>query len=163
QVLVAACGDGSVQTWNVAYNPGQPAPALGKRLQTYHHDGATAVAFSANGAAFYSAGADKGVRAWKFAAEGPVKTFNHGAREGDAATGKLVREFKAYQEKAFPKGHRDQVFCAAFSPDGKHLASGGSDRSIKVWGVADGTVERELANPDLKAGPGQPPPAHTGW
>jgi WD40 repeat protein len=79
------------------------------------------------------------------------------------ASGNLVREFKAYKEKDFEKGHRDQVFCAAFSPDGKELASGGSDRSIKIWNVADGNVLRELVNPNLKPEPLLGPLAHPGW
>jgi WD40 repeat protein len=82
----------------------------------------------------------------------------------DAATGKLLQEFKAYKEKAFPKGHQEAVLSVAFSPDGKQVVSGGMDKTIKVWNVADGSVARELVNPDLKpAGPGQPAPAHPGW
>ena len=30
----------------------------------------------------------------------------------DATAGTMVRAFKGYDEKTFPKGHRDQVFCA---------------------------------------------------
>jgi Tol biopolymer transport system component len=37
-------------------------------------------------------------------------------------------------------GHRDWVQAVAFSPDGRWLASGSSDRSIRVWDVANGTV-----------------------
>src|SRR2546421_10745685 len=82
----------------------------------------------------------------------------------EAETGKLVRTFKAYKEKDFEKGHRDGIFCAAFSPDGKTIASGSSDRSIKLWNVADGTVIRELVNPNIKPGViPQPPQAHPGW
>jgi WD40 repeat protein len=78
----------------------------------------------------------------------------------DAAGGTLVKEFKAYKEKEFEKGHRDPVFCVAFSPDGKTMASGsgGLERAIKLWNVADGTVLREFVNPNLK-----PPQAHPGW
>ncbi len=75
----------------------------------------------------------------------------------------LVREFKAYKAKDFEKGHRDSVFTVAISPDGKTIASGGSDRSIKLWNLANATVVRELTNPALKAGPSDPPPAHPGW
>ena len=79
----------------------------------------------------------------------------------DAASGNLVKEFKGYKEKEFDKGHREGVFTAAFSPDGKSIVSGSSDRSIKVWNVADGSVVRELVNPNLK--PVGWPIAHPGW
>jgi WD40 repeat protein len=34
--------------------------------------------------------------------------------------------------------HIDAVFAVAFSSDGKHLASGSQDRSVKIWDVASG-------------------------
>ncbi|OYD87527.1 hypothetical protein CDG77_28885 [Nostoc sp. 'Peltigera membranacea cyanobiont' 213] len=37
------------------------------------------------------------------------------------------------------KGHSDSVLCVAISPDGKILASGGRDRTIKLWNLT--TVE----------------------
>ena len=84
-----------------------------------------------------------------------LKLFN-------VADGKLMREFKAYKEKEFEKGHQKAVFCAAFSPDGKTVASGSSDHTIRLWNVADGSVVRELVDPALKPAPGDPPPAHPG-
>jgi WD40 repeat protein len=85
------------------------------------------------------------------------------AKLWDASSGKMVREFKAYSAKDFPKGHREAVFCLAFSPDGKFLATGSSDRTIKLWDVSNGQVVREFANPGLKAVAGDPVPAHPGW
>jgi WD40 repeat protein len=268
QTLVAACADKTVQTWNVLYNPGQPIPAnFGKPIQSYAHEGAaTAVAFAPDSATFYTASADKTVRAWKTPSEGPTKNFGHpnlvdavafnpagtqlatGCHDGklrifdlakgqaikeinahptpmttaiyciawsadgkqiltggqdrslklwDAAAGTLVREFKPYSDKdlALPvlsgsvvgllgtpaghrsllaasalipgkpkkvqNGHRDSVFCLAFSPDGKTIASGGSDQAIKLWNVADGSVIREFVNPAFQSGPG--PQAHPGY
>ena len=35
-------------------------------------------------------------------------------------------------------GHKDEVYSVAFSPDGKTLASGSLDKTIKLWEVATG-------------------------
>jgi WD40 repeat protein len=106
------------------------------------------VAWSPDGKQLVSASLDRSLKLW------------------DAAAGTMIREFKPFKEKEFEKGHREGVFSAAFSPDGKLLASGGSDRSIKIWNVADGSVVRELVNPTLKpppAGVPSSPQAHPGW
>src|SRR5262249_6060971 len=79
QALVAAGADGSLPTYAPLYTPGQPVPAeFGKVLQAAAHGKeAFDVAFPAAGSVFYSAGDDKGVKAWKLASDSPVRTFNH--------------------------------------------------------------------------------------
>ena len=42
-------------------------------------------------------------------------------------------------------GHQSPVNSVSFSPDGKTIASGSYDKSIKLWNVADGQL---LAHPD---------------
>ncbi|QDU20495.1 WD40 repeat domain-containing protein [Urbifossiella limnaea] len=100
-------------------------------------------------------------------------SFDRSLKLWDAAGGTLVREFKAAPEPKpgdkleppkGPVGHRDQVFSAVFTKDGKLLASASSDRTVKLWDVASGNPVREFANPDLKSPfPGEPPASHPGW
>lgn len=40
------------------------------------------------------------------------------------------------------KGHLNQVFCLAFSPDSQHLATGGGDWDVKIWEVNTGKLVR---------------------
>ena len=41
-------------------------------------------------------------------------------------------------------GHSDDVYSLAFSPDGKIIASGSYDNTIRLWDVASGKCLREL-------------------
>jgi WD40 repeat protein len=129
--LATACHDGKVRLFDVA--KGQVVREINAHT-TPMLTAVYCVAWSPDGKQVVSGGIDHTLKLW------------------DAVTGKPVREFKAYKEKGFEKGHREPVLCAAFSPDGKYLVSGGEDRAIKVWNVADGSVVRELVNPNLKAG-----------
>ncbi len=46
-------------------------------------------------------------------------------------------------------GHTDTVFFMTFSNDGKSLLSGGSDGLVRLWSVADGSVIRDFAGPNI--------------
>ncbi|MBX9624957.1 MAG: WD40 repeat domain-containing protein, partial [Gemmataceae bacterium] len=54
----------------------------------------------------------------------------------DAATG---------AERATLAGHAGKVGCLAYSPDGKLLASGGADRTVRLWDTATGAAVRTLS------------------
>ncbi len=102
-----------------------------------------------------------------FSADGKrlvTSSFDNSLKLWDVPGGNLLREFKAHKVKEFEKGHADPVYAAALSPDGKWLASGsgGLERVIKIWNVADGSVVRDLANPQIKTPPQQPPSSHPG-
>ena len=86
-------------------------------------------------------------------------SFDKSMKLWDVTGGKLAKEFKGFAEKSNEKGHQDQVFTAVFTKDGKTVISGSSDRRIKKWNVADGTVSGEFVNPTVKGEPGQ---AHPG-
>lgn len=55
----------------------------------------------------------------------------------DVATGSLVSEFGS-------EAHRDILFDAEFSPDGRLLATAGYDRVIRLWDVAKGKYLRKF-------------------
>src|SRR5687767_8450928 len=42
------------------------------------------------------------------------------------------------------RGHSDGIYTLALSPDGKLLASGGRDRTIKLWDLATGKEHSTL-------------------
>jgi len=55
----------------------------------------------------------------------------------DAASGELRRALN---------GHAAKVTCLAFSPDGKLLAAGGRDKTIRLWDPASGAEVRAIAS-----------------
>ncbi len=44
-------------------------------------------------------------------------------------------------------GHEESVRCAAFSPDGAILATGGEDATIRLWSMPDGTTHCDPLRP----------------
>src|SRR6266545_476933 len=41
-------------------------------------------------------------------------------------------------------GHKDAVWCVALAPDGRRAASGGKDRTVRLWEVETGREVRTL-------------------
>jgi WD40 repeat protein len=148
KLAATGCHDGKIRIWDLVKKAVQKeiTAHVQEKPQQVQHPIYT-VAFSADGKQLVSSSFDKTLKIW------------------NVDDGKLVREFKAYHEKDFPKGHQEEVFAAALSPDGKLLASGsgGQERVIKIWNVADGTVVRDLPNPALVKDPKAPAMSHPGW
>lgn len=92
------------------------------RVLTGHQGNVNALVFSSDGAFLFAAGGQPGL-------SGEVREWN-------VADGTLARTFS---------GHRDAIYSAALSPDGKILATGSYDQKIKLWDVESGKELRTLS------------------
>ncbi len=95
------------------------APA---RTLTGHQGNVNAVLFSQDGSQLFAVAGQPGV-------SGEVRQWN-------VADGTLVRTFA---------GHKDAIYSAALSPDGKILATGSYDQKIKLWNVETGQEIKTLS------------------
>jgi WD40 repeat protein len=182
--LATGCHDGSVRIWDVA--KGQQvrqirAHTVPMMTQIY------CVSWNPNGKQIVSGSLDRSLKLWDAATGNLIREFK-GYSEiaalpvlGASTVALLGSPLKqapfltasavlpGRTGKYVEKGHREGVFCAAFSPDGKLLASGSSDHTIKLWKVADATLVREFINPKLKTTTKAGPTvlalaqAHPGW
>jgi WD40 repeat protein len=89
-------------------------------------EGIADVAFSPDGKQLASAAWDSTVKLW------------------DAQSGKLLRTWTNTQPPTQPAWREGTMWSVAFSPDGKLVAGGSFDQTIKLWDAADGKMLRSL-------------------
>jgi WD40 repeat protein len=139
KTLASGGADRTVRLWDLSPVPG--TEGYGKLLRTLegHEEEVLAVAFAADG----------------LLASGDGDPFAGPSAEGRPGTVRLW-DAAAGKEKAVLSGHARAVRGLAFAPDGKTLASGGADRTVRLWDVSGDVPARGMTAQAVLTGPSQP-------
>ncbi len=137
--IVSASQDGTVCIWDMSgLREAEEFIKLGTAgdFVCKHGDEVTSVAFSADSLKFVTGAKDKTVRIWT-AADGQqkccitpsnVEAFDYDQDDGWTTTVRRVQEVRS----------------VAFSPDGRHVAAGLDDRTIRIYNAMDGKMSHVL-------------------
>ena len=125
QKLIGGTIGGTVYVWSLK------SGCITQKLEE-HHDNVGGLAFLSNGSELVSASDDNTLRVWKLS---PVTD------EIDRVDGTLTDWESSRAELV---GHRRQVTSVTTSPNGKWIASGSMDKSVRFWNTDDGKGYKTL-------------------
>jgi WD40 repeat protein/tRNA A-37 threonylcarbamoyl transferase component Bud32 len=133
QTVALAGHLGQLQLWTI--DGKFRAKLEGHRAQVF------GVAFSPDGKNLASVSADLSIRLWEVATGKALGMFGPPPQADNGRPGPRILP---QTDAAESVGHTNMVWQAAWSPDGKRLASCSTDGSIKVWSVSDRKLLRTM-------------------
>ena len=145
--FVSGSWDGTIRIWDAGggqteINPSRQMVSIGvsvdgKRLFTGSEDGTVTVWNSETGEVLNGPfqGHGDGMTSLSFTSDGDGYRFASASIFG---TNVLI--WKLNGESIMCQGHSSAVYSVCFSPDGRHVASGSADNTIRVWNSQNGLL-----------------------
>lgn len=152
KLLASASADQTIKLWDVA-SGGQVRSFKG------HSSGIISVAFSPDGKLLASGGSDNAIKIWDIASGAQRKSLRGNAyavrfsTDGNLIAGAtpqsiIVWDVASGTQLFSLNGHTRTITSVAISPDGKTIASGSQDHTVKLWDVTSKAQIRSLTHPD---------------
>jgi serine/threonine protein kinase/WD40 repeat protein len=127
--LLAAAGGTKVTLWDTT--------TWADRVQIQHHPEVVCVRFSPDGKLLAIADGESDLPHYKI-----------------LPTAIILWDVAARDEVRWLRGHTNTIWALAFSPDGKTLASGSADQTVKFWDTATGELRETIVPGEFVAGSG---------
>jgi WD40 repeat protein len=128
--IISGGADRTVRVWDVATGNCD-------RILLGHENWVTTVDYSADGNTILSGSLDGTLRLWGAGSgergareRGSVGEWEHGSEKSESDPDSGCR--------LVVRGHGDEIWSAAFSPDGRHFASAGVGGLLRIWRTSDG-------------------------
>ena len=156
--IVSGSIDGTMRLWNV-YDAGDGGVYQCVKVFRGHSKAVDSVAYSPNGNCIVSGGEDATLRIWNpktgectniirghtgwfyCVAYAPKTSPNTNFICTGSHIGNVIDIWNGTTRKLHKtmKGHTGPVLSVAYSPDGKYIASGSADHTVRLWEVETGT------------------------